>query len=94
MKSTAIFLGVLLMAAVAMAKEVTTEIKVSGMTCQACTVSVQKSVEKVEGVKRADASSDKGLALVLYDDANANEQQIRDAINKTGFKAQPAKEQK
>jgi len=94
MKSTAIFLGVLLMAAVAMAKEVTTEIKVSGMTCQACTVSVQKSVEKVQGAKRADASSDKGLALVLYDDANANEQQIRDAINKTGFKAQPAKEQK
>jgi mercuric ion binding protein len=94
MKSTAIFLGVLLMAAVAMAKEVTTEIKVSGMTCQACTVSVQKSVEKVEGVKRADASSDKGLALVLYDDANATEQQIRDAINKTGFKARPAKEQK
>ena len=94
MKSTAIFLGVLLMAAVAMAKEVTTEIKVSHMTCQACTVSVQKSVEKVQGAKRADASSDKGLALVLYDDANANEQQIRDAINKTGFKAQPAKEQK
>jgi len=40
MKSIAIFLGVLLVAAVAMAKEVTTEIKVSGMTCQACAVSV------------------------------------------------------
>jgi len=94
MKSIAIFLGVLLVAAVAMAKEVTTEIKVSGMTCQACAVSVQKSLEKVEGVKRADVSSDKGLATVVYDDANANEQQLRDAIDKTGFKAQPAKEQK
>lgn len=94
MKSIAIFLGVLLVAAVAMAKEVTTEIKVSGMTCQACAVSVQKSLEKVDGVKRADVSSDKGLATVVYDDANANEQQLRDAIDKTGFKAQPAKEQK
>ena len=94
MKSTAVFLGVLLMAAVATAKEVTTEIKVSGMTCQACAVSVQKSLEKVEGVKRADVSSDKGLAKVVYDDAKANEQQLRDAIDKTGFKAQPAKEQK
>jgi len=94
MKSIVIFLVVLLMAAVATAKEVTIEIKVSGMTCQACAVSVQKSLEKVEGVKRADVSSDKGLATVVYDDANANEQQLRDAIDKTGFKAQPAKEQK
>ena len=66
----------------------------SGMTCQACAVTLQKSLEKVEGVKRADVSSDKGLATVVYDDANANEQQLRDAIDKTGFKAQPAKEQK
>ena len=94
MKSIVIFLVVLLMAAVATAKEVTIEIKVSGMTCQACAVSVQKSLEKVEGVKRADVSSDKGLATVVYDDAKANEQQLRDAIDKTGFKAQPAKEQK
>jgi mercuric ion binding protein len=94
MKSIVIFLVVLLMAAVATAKEVTIEIKVSGMTCQACAVTLQKSLEKVEGVKRADVSSDKGLATVVYDDANANEQQLRDAIDKTGFKAQPAKEQK
>ena len=94
MKSIVIFLVVLLMAAVATAKEVTIEIKVSGMTCQACAVTLQKSLEKVEGVKRADVSSDKGLATVVYDDAKANEQQLRDAIDKTGFKAQPAKEQK
>lgn len=89
MKSIAIFLAVLLLAALATAKEVTTEIKVSGMTCQACAISVQKSLEKVKGVKRADVSSDKGIAKIEYDDAQANEQQLRDAINKTGFKAEP-----
>jgi periplasmic mercuric ion binding protein len=94
MKSIAILLRVFLMAGAAMAKEATTEIKVSGMTCQACAVSVQKSLEKVKGVKRAEVSSDKGLATVVYDDAQANEQQLRDAINKTGFKAQPATGQK
>ncbi len=94
MKSIAILLNVFLMAGAAMAKEATTEIKVSGMTCQACAVSVQKSLEKVKGVKRAEVSSDKGLATVVYDDAQANEQQLRDAINKTGFKAQPAPGQK
>jgi mercuric ion binding protein len=94
MKPVAISLAVLLMAAVAMAKEVTTEIKVSGMTCQACAVSVQKSLEKVKGVKRAEVNSDKGLATVVYDDVQANEQQLRDAINKAGFEAQPATGQK
>jgi len=94
MKSIGIFLGIFLTAGVAMAKDVTAAIKISGMTCQACAVSVQKSLEKVKGVKRAEVSSDKGLATVVYDDAQANEQQLRDAINKTGFKAQPATGQK
>jgi mercuric transport protein len=94
MKSIGVFLAVLLMAGVAIAKEVTTEIKVSGMTCQACAVSVQKSLEKVKGVKRADVSSDKGLATVVYDDSQANEQQLRQAINNTGFKAEPPTGQK
>jgi mercuric ion binding protein len=89
MKSIAIFLAVLLLAAVAMAKEVTTEIKVSGMTCQACAISVQRNLEKVKGVKYAEVSSDKGIARIVYDDAQANEGQLRDAINKSGFKAEP-----
>jgi mercuric ion binding protein len=94
MKSIAIILVSLLIAGVAMAKEITTEIKVTGMTCQACAISVQKSLESVKGVKRADVSSDKGLATVVYDDVQTNEQQLRDAIDKTGFKAEPAKGQK
>ena len=94
MKSIAIFLAVLLLAALAMAKEVTTEIKVSGMTCQACAISVQKSLEKVKGVKRAEVSSDRGIAKIEYDDAQASEQQLRDAINKTGFKAEPTAAEK
>ena len=94
MKSIAAFLAVLFMAGVVMAKEVSTQIKVSGMTCQACAVSVQKNLKRVKGVKHVDVSSDKGLATVVYDDAQANEQQLRDAIDKTGFKAEPAKGQK
>lgn len=89
MKLLTLFVSVLLLAGTAFAKDVTTQIKVSGMTCDACVVSVQKSLEKIKGVKHAEVSSDKGLATVTYDDAQANEQQLRDAINKTGFKAEP-----
>lgn len=68
-------------------KDVTKDIKVSGMTCKACGVTVRKSLEKVKGVKQVDVSTEKGLATIVYDDSQATEQQLRDAINKTGFKA-------
>ena len=84
----------LVLAGTAMAKDVTTQIKVSGMTCQTCAVSVQKGLEKTKGVKRAEVSSEKGVATVLFDDAQTNQQQLRDAINKTGFKAEPSQEKK
>ena len=91
MKSLSILAGIVLLATTVFAKEVTKEIKVSGMTCDACAVSVQKSLEKVKGVKRAEVSSEKGLATVTYEDTQATAQQLREAINKTGFKAEPEK---
>jgi copper chaperone CopZ len=94
MKSLALVASTLLLAGAAMAKDVTTQIKVSGMTCEACAVSVLKNLERTKGVKHAEVSSEKGLATVTYDDAQVNEQQLRQAIDKTGFKAEPAKEKK
>ena len=94
MKSFALLASTLLLAGTAMAKDATTQIKVSGMTCQACAISVQKSLEKTKGVKHAEVNSDKGVASVTYDDAQVNEQQLRDAIDKTGFKAEPNQEKK
>ena len=89
-----IFVTAMLLAGIAFAKDVTTEIKVSGMTCEACAVSVQKALEKTKGVKRAEVTSEKGLASITYDDAQLNQEQLRAAIDKTGFKAEPAKGQK
>lgn len=94
MKGLTLFVSMLLLAGAAFAKDVTTQIKVSGMTCDACAISVQKSLEKTKGVKHAEVISEKGLASVVYDDAQVTEQQLRDAINKTGFKAEPPKGQK
>lgn len=90
----ALIVTALVLAGTAFAKDVTTEIKVSGMTCEACAVSVQKALEKTKGVKRAEVTSEKGLATVTYDDAQVNLEQLRAAIDNTGFKAEPAKGQK
>jgi len=89
MKSLTTLSLLLLFAVPGFAKDVRAEIKVSGMTCGACAVSVKSALTKVKGVKTAEVSHEKGLATVVYDDAQANEKQLRDAINKTGFKAEP-----
>ncbi len=94
MKSLKLFAILLLFAASAMAKDSAVQIKVSGMTCGACAVSVKRGLEKTKGVKSADVSVEKGLAILSYDDSQVNEQQLRDAINKSGFKAEPAQEKK
>ena len=94
MKLLPLIATALLLAGTALAKDVTAQIKVSGMTCQACAVSVQKGLEKTKGVKHVEVSSEKGLATVVYDETEVNEQQLRAVIDKTGFKTEPAQGQK
>ncbi|MGH9557506.1 MAG: heavy-metal-associated domain-containing protein [Terriglobales bacterium] len=88
-----LLVAVLLLAGVALAKDVTAEIKVSGMTCGACAGGLQKTLERQKGVRKAEVSYEKRLATIVYDDAQTNEKELREAINKTGFKAEPSKTQ-
>ena len=94
MKLSQILITTVFLAGIAGAKEMTTQIKVSGMTCGACAVSVKAALTRTKGVKSADVSTAKGLATVVYDDTLVSEQQLADAINKTGFKAELNKERK
>jgi mercuric ion binding protein len=94
MKPFTAMLLLVLFAGSVFAKDVKTDIKVSGMTCGACAVSVKSALSKVKGVKSAEVSHEKGLATVVYDDQQTNEQQLRAAINTTGFKAEPSQEKK
>ena len=94
MKPFSTLLLLLLFAGSVFAKDVKTDIKVSGMTCGACAVSVKSALTRVKGVKSADVSPEKGLATVVYDDQQTSKQQLRAAINATGFKAEPNEERK
>jgi len=65
----------------------TVTIKVEGMKCAKCSASVTKALKATEGVEEAQVSSDKGEAVVTYDDQKLSETKLREVINKTGFKA-------
>jgi copper chaperone CopZ len=73
------------MTAAAFTKTVT--IKVEGMKCAKCSSSVSKALKATEGVEDATVRSDKGEAVIKYDDQKTNETKLREVINSTGFKA-------
>jgi Cu+-exporting ATPase len=86
--------ALLLLTTAAFAKDTKAEIKVSGMTCAACARGLQATLEREKGVKQAEVKMETETAIILYDDAQTSEQQLREAINKTGFKAEPNKEKR
>jgi len=65
----------------------TVTIKVDGMKCAKCSASVSKALKATEGVEDAQVSSEKGEAVIKYDDQKLNEAKLREVINSTGFKA-------
>ena len=71
----------------AMAVTKTVTIKVDGMKCEKCSSSVTKALKATEGVEDAKVSSDKGEAVIKYDDQKLTEAKLREVINSTGFKA-------
>ena len=65
----------------------TVTIKVDGMKCEKCSSSVTKALKATEGVEDAQVSSDKGEAVIKFDDQKLTEAKLREVINSTGFKA-------
>ena len=65
----------------------TVTIKVDGMKCAKCSASVTKALKATAGVEDAQVSSEKGEAVIKYDDQKLTETKLREVINSTGFKA-------
>ena len=65
----------------------TVTIKVEGMKCAKCSSSVTKALKATDGVQDAEVSSEKGEAVIKYDDQKLSEAKLREVINSTGFKA-------
>lgn len=61
-----------------------TTLKVSGMTCNHCVMSVAKALKKVPGVETADVSLEKAQAVVK---GSADAQALIKAIKDEGYEA-------
>ena len=69
-----------------------TVIPVEGMTCVTCTIPVENSLTKLEGVQAAKASIPKKSVTVSYDPQQLKIEQLVEAVNATGYRAQMPKE--
>jgi mercuric ion transport protein len=64
--------------------------KVRGMSCKSCEAEVKNEVNKLSGVLQTNVSYEKGLVAVKFDPSKTNNTQIKNAIDKTGYKVQGA----
>ena len=59
-------------------------LKINGMSCQHCVMTVKKAIDAVEGV--ASSEVDVGSAAVVYDEARTDRERIARAIQDAGYR--------
>lgn len=59
-------------------------LKINGMSCQHCVMSVKKAIDAVDGVRSSDVTV--GNASVVYDETRTDREKIAKAIQDAGYK--------
>jgi len=65
----------------------TVTVRVEGMDCSAREAPIRAALEQTPGVRNADVSYKRGDARIEFDPKQTNVEQIKRAINSTGYKA-------
>lgn len=63
------------------------KIKISGMHCTACAMSIDMDLEDLPGVKNSNTSYAKQVTEVEFDEEKIKEEKILEVIKKLGFEA-------
>lgn len=64
---------------------VTTEFKITGMTCEGCEGHVHHELQNLTGITKSTVSYKEGNAIVEYDESQINRDDIEEAIKATGY---------
>lgn len=69
------------------AAQKTVTLGVPGMTCSACPITVKKVIKRVDGVTKTEVDFDTRQAVVTYDDAKVDVDQITQVTANAGYPA-------
>jgi mercuric ion binding protein len=72
----------------------TTTLKVPGMTCPACPITIKKVLKRVQGVTRVKVDYPQKKVMVTFDDAKTNVKALVKATSDIGFPSQPVERTK
>ncbi len=72
----------------------TATLKVPGMICATCPITIKKALQRVQGVSRIDVSYAQKEVVVTFDDAKTNEAALVQATAEVGFPSQLVKQPK
>jgi periplasmic mercuric ion binding protein len=89
--SIAAVVGMLALTAPAWAAPKTVTLNLSGMTCEACPITVKKALQRVPGVSKIDVQYEKKQVVVTFDDAKTNTDALVKATTNAGYPSQPEK---
>lgn len=63
-----------------------TIIRIDGMHCASCAISVDDTLEEVDGVHSSRTSFARGLVKVDHDPGRVTPERLRDAISRAGYR--------
>ncbi len=62
-------------------------IRIEGMHCHKCEITIQKSLARNPGVHEVEVDFPSGQASVLYDRSAVTVRQLMDSVNEAGYRA-------
>ena len=65
-----------------------TNIKIEGMHCAGCSTRLEKVLNNLEGVEKAQVSLQEKKATIKYDENKISLESIKEAIEDAGFKGE------
>ena len=86
----AVSLGILWAAPLAMGSAAAQKmaiLEVKGMVCPACPIGIERTLERLPGVRRAEASRERNEAKVIYEPDKVAPEKFVETIGKIGFEA-------
>jgi periplasmic mercuric ion binding protein len=90
--SIAAVVAMIALTAPAWASPKTVTLNVSGMTCEACPVTVKRALQKVPAVSKIDVQYEKKQVVVTFDDTKTSVDALVKATTNAGYPSQPEKE--
>lgn len=66
-----------------------TKLKIDGMHCTSCAMSIDERLEEIEGVFSASTSFPKGQTKIKFDERSVDVAALQQAISELGYEVRP-----